>query len=96
MLFYMDKTYGIPKVNLAVLVEKIEQANKKALKLGVEPIGYELLGEYDVPAGKDLYVTHVRVRVVGQTPRIAGWTFCGTLQHLEADGGRCTLLRRAA
>ena len=79
-------TYRVPSNNVGQLVSKVERANRRAAKLGVEPIRLTLGDTADLQID-DLYAIRVRnVTIEGQAPRIAGWTFVATLQHLGEDG----------
>lgn len=73
---------------LSELKEKIEKLNKKAAKLGAEPV-YVNVGEpYSVETVNDLDFKVIRhyvdVETVGEAPKLAGWAFIGTLEHTEA------------
>lgn len=91
--------FEIPDVNMAMLAERLEKLNRRAVKLGVAAL------ESRVHAMREVWVrretldeegrpTHVgpkfrrrfyTVELVGASPKLpGGWTFLGTLQHTEA------------
>lgn len=78
-------TYEV--VNLANLEARIEKINRRASKLGCAPVTVEVLGSKRVPVKNpaDIIVgwnTVYTVAVRGETPKLAGWTFAATLEHL--------------
>lgn len=85
-------TYEIPAENFLALDNRIAKIAKRASKLGCGAVGLEVLGErkVEVKAPGDVnivvgYRTVVDVRIVGESPKLGGWTFVATLQHGE-DG----------
>jgi hypothetical protein len=90
--------YRIPEVNFPAVSAKIEKLNNRARRLGMNPIVVSEIGEDFAPERKrisdpfggptevqEITVRFVKVTVVGQIPRIDGWTFAATIQH--EDGG---------
>ncbi len=96
-------TYEVPAENMGSLRAKIEKLARRAAKLakkgadmaGYEPVGLLVVEEKVVDTGRDPHTDQVVKRLVyvvsvtGTTPRVAGWEFIATLQHV--DGG--TILR---
>lgn len=89
------KTFLIPIENMGKLVARFEKLSRQVARLvkkgyQAAPVTFEVLEVVAVPMpdrAPDLICN--RVSITGETPRIAGWTFLATLQHLE--GG--TILR---
>jgi hypothetical protein len=76
----MNATYDI--IDVAALEQAVVKANKRAEKLGVSPIVFERLAHKDEidQAGK---VTRTwTVSLIGDQPRLAGWSLLGVLEHL--------------
>lgn len=83
----------IPENKLAGLQEKLDKLNKRAHKLGCEPVtltpklrvdlivGFirQDAGQPSTPVYHPCYVCEV----VGAAPKLNGWEFLGTLQHTE-------------
>lgn len=86
--------YGIPTFKLDVARSAIKKINRRAAKLGVTPITFEVIGEetrkiqvgHNPIDDKPTYVEvpYTLVRVTGEAPTVAGWTFAATIQHEEA------------
>lgn len=82
------KTFTIPAENLANLVARIEKISRRAVKLGAGAVGIEVGAAEKVPVKNNVdivtgYRTVHTVTVTGETPKLAGWTFAATLQHLD-------------
>lgn len=83
------ETFLIPERNMYDLRRKLEKLDKRATKLGMGHIGFEIIDtkireivhDYGVIERKTSYV----VTISGETPRLGGWKFIGTLQHLEGE-----------
>lgn len=89
----MDATYSIAEHRLPWLEKAVDDLNKRAKRLRVEPLTLEVLGFEDRTVRRNLDERIVRlysVRLSGSSPRINGWTLQATLDH-TAEGG--TLLR---
>ena len=89
------KTFLVPVENMGKLTVRFEKLSRQVVRLvkkgyQAAPVSFEVLEVVKVPrpdGAPDLICN--RVSIMGETPRIAGWTFLATLQHLE--GG--TILR---
>lgn len=46
--------------------------------------------------GRITYRRFVDVTITGAVPRLAGWTFCATLQHVDGEGGESLTMLRVA
>jgi hypothetical protein len=93
-----NPVYRIPEGNLGALAARIEKLNRRAKKLGMEPLiltetgeEFETLrkptGHVDL-SGRPLYteyqVRYVLATVAGKCPKVNGWTFAATIAHDEA------------
>lgn len=87
-----DTTFKIPEYNLPVFKRKIDKLNKRASKLGCAPVTYTDFGTEIIDMGSDflhqqgiykdaLKVTIHIIEVKGEAPKIAGWSFIGTIEH---------------
>jgi len=88
------EVYHVPKYNMGFLTEQIEKLNKKAKKLGLDPIIMEEIREYDKTIKRTEYgyfmerqfkVRFVEVRVTGKSPKFEGWTFVAAIEHDKAS-----------
>lgn len=84
--------YRIPEHNLGTFTAKIDKLNKTAVKLGCQPILVTELCTEDIkerseftdePTGR-ITRYHI-ITVKGEAPKLNGWAFIATLQHLP-DG----------
>lgn len=82
-----EQIYHIPGDNIDILTAQLLELNKKCKKLGLPPIYLEILKEglKYAPDGTCKYWTEVRVQ--GETPKYAGWSFGGTLQDQYDEAG---------
>lgn len=100
------KEYKIPVENWYELTMKIEKLNKRAAKLGCDPIVVSILRTEDVeifkgehgagrPTGE--FRRYNIATVEGKAPVLNGWKFIATLQHVtvteESDTKKMTLVR---
>lgn len=92
------ETFNIPAWNMGLLEKKIKQMNKRAAKIGVPFVEIEVIREFERIApgyeeraelmGKE-WVPKIKVFEIalnGEGPKIAGWTFVGTLDHNTLPG----------
>lgn len=85
-------TYTIPDNNLGKLQTELARLSKRAVKLGQPPITLTVTKTVEEPVevdGQTFYRRSHEIEVTGTAPKLNGWTFKGTLQHLEEG----TLLR---
>lgn len=92
------KTFEIPEWNIPKLEKKITAMNKKADKIGCPHVEIEVLGERKIPAAgfeaqADVFGLHTvpqntvyEIAFNGEGPKIAGWKFIGTLDHITLPG----------
>jgi hypothetical protein len=83
-----NNEFEIPEYKMEYLRAKIEKLNKAAVKLGVHPIVIEEFGEIKKPLkGEDvnekIEVVFKKVRIIGQAPRLNGWTLAARILHTE-------------
>jgi hypothetical protein len=85
---HIDTTiYKIIASRLPYLTDRLEKLNKKARKLGLAEITSKVLGYY--PAIRNLRQKEIQpacyeVQIVGEFPKLSGWSFIGTIEHTEA------------
>lgn len=86
-------TYRIPAKNLASLQDALATLAKRARRLGVEAPTMRVIETEEVqhaclilghtPCPKDGFIDTTKVvEVTGERPRIAGWRFIATLEHI--------------
>jgi hypothetical protein len=79
----MEKqVFQIPDCNLANLQDQVGKLQKRAAKLGSEPIVLQILGHTDKVDNGAVYRVH-QVTVTGEAPRMNGWGFAAKLEHLR-------------
>ncbi len=86
-----DTRFLIPVMNLPKLGKKLATLSKKAVKLGLSPIECTALDTISLLTkgpGKDPKVlTQILglVEIKGQAPKIDGWTFVATIDHMHSE-----------
>jgi hypothetical protein len=86
-----DSIFRVPEGNMAKLGDKVDRMNRRAKRLGMEPLTLKEIGEEfadfekkDHDGKKITYtVRYVLVTLTGKLPRINGWQFVATIQHDE-------------
>lgn len=78
----LQQTYQIPSSNLVLLNEKFEKLNKKAKKLSLQPISYEIVETVQRKVNFEVYISYI-IKVIGIEPKISGWQFLATIEHQE-------------
>lgn len=75
--------YKIYEANVAGLVARLENLNKRGARIGAAPITWNVVATEDVAVeGKPGMMERVVVMDVnGETPKFNGWSFVGTLNH---------------
>ncbi len=87
----MTTTYEVTSERLAAVEVVVARLNRRAAKMGLAPIGLEVLGTIDALVTDEngcstgRMVTMNAVAVVGEAPVLRGWTFLAAIDHL-ADG----------
>lgn len=77
--------FNIPAENIAALTAHIEKLNKRAARMGMDPIVYTI-GEtftHSVGAGYGREEVFKKVTVEGEAPIIKGWTLVAAVEYLE-------------
>lgn len=77
-------TYLVPTRNLAPLAKKLDSLVRRAAKLGCS-LAYEVHSDVfrrPHPTYEGTWVGFAGVTIQGETPRVNGWEFVGTLQHV--------------
>lgn len=80
------RVYRVPVENVAGLAKRVAKINRRAAKLGVEPVRYvETEETWDLERKEDgkvvAVVEHVFVVVGAQVVKMAGWQFAATIEH---------------
>jgi len=82
----VEATYEILEYRLPELRERLVALYRRAAKLSVPEIRLEILGKAEKPPKENpdgLPVRHVTIKLTGETPKLAGWTFVATLDPHE-------------
>jgi hypothetical protein len=81
-------TFQVPVINMSWLNGRVEELNKKATKLGTEQIVVTVLRTWTKRTkdenGREYDKLMNEITISGIAPKIAGWSFLGTIQHTEA------------
>jgi hypothetical protein len=92
------ETFWIPKHHETTLKAQVAKLNKKAKKLNCPELSYKVLGEKLViakgfeqkaeiwGASECPHVPYIEVQLIGEGPKIEGWKFLGTLDHITLPG----------
>lgn len=88
--------YDIPEWNVEKLVAIVDKLNKRAAKLGVPPVRIDEVGKKQVKDSSKHYpglkpeeiptITVYQLKIEGEPPKLAGWTFLATLDHNTMPG----------
>ena len=92
--------FEIPSFKMELLNKEMEKLNKRAEKLGCEPLSVIVQGEitrvdpsYIRQVGPDKpipdnapRITYVQISIEGDAPKLAGYSFVGTLDHVVLPG----------
>lgn len=71
--------YAIPTANMTTLVARLEKVNKRALKLGADPIGYKVLDRFEGEDG----IVRQWIEINGEVPAINGWVLDANVEYLD-------------
>lgn len=84
----MSEIYTIPLCNVELVAEKIAMLNKRATKLGLEPIRLEKVGEKEVEVEDEFGLSYKRkyfeFTVQGERPKLNGWQLIAVVEPLES------------
>jgi hypothetical protein len=90
----MNATYQINALDVAVFNKLVANAQKKATKLGVEPVSVVISEPFLVEVQfrtlgglVTRFVSKVTVTISGGTPKFAGWKLVGVVSPLQTDDG---------
>lgn len=88
-------TYAIPRRNTYQLDTTVARLNRRAERLGVEPLRYEYTGaewcdferKFDRASGESRVRGWevVEIELEGGSIHLPGWTFAGTIEHLDGE-----------
>lgn len=100
--------YLIHEANLGKVTDLAARLNKRAVKLGLDPIVVTLGAPIQKPRRHDcvagpglcakcrLLDTYIPTTVEGRAPKLAGWTFVAALDYVTDDAGVQVVLLRVA
>lgn len=84
--------FAIPAYRLDLLDAKLDGLNKRAARLGVSPLSYTRTGgewcDFQIDPKTKKVKAHwevTEIELLGGQIKLAGWTFCGTIEHLEGE-----------
>ena len=80
----LSREIVIDAYNLGVLGARIAKLNRRARRLNVAEITYEVIDRGTRPEGDDTVIPTATVLITGETPRLDGWQFIGTIEHLSS------------
>ena len=83
--------HTIPEFFLAEVKARLEKLNKRAVKLGCDPLELVVHKEYfQKIGGNSGYISPkikmYEISIEGAAPKLEGWTFVGTLDHYSLPG----------
>jgi hypothetical protein len=78
-------TYDIPAYNYPTLCESVEKLNRRAVKLGCEPMTLTVIREYTVEkknedTGAKYSQARIEFNLTGETPRYEGWRLLASVE----------------
>lgn len=80
-------TFQVPEINMSWLKGRVEELNKKAHKLGTPAVVFSVLRTYvkrtKDSEGREYDKMMNEIAISGIAPKLAGWSFLGTIQHTE-------------
>jgi hypothetical protein len=79
----MQTTYTIPTENKPALKAKLEKIQRRANKLELTAIEFSFSSAYYRDGADGLKDHVIDVSITGETVKIAGWSFCATLDHFS-------------
>lgn len=81
----MDETYLIGEWRIEALDRKLKRLNKRAVKLGLPTVSYDIVAEKLLKARDEVHMSrYVEVAFRGDAPVVGGHTFIGRVEHTEA------------
>lgn len=83
------KTYQIYEATFERFSERIAKINTRCRRVGVPEVSFKIVGEAireENIDGKQIFRKVFSVEVSGNYPKVDGYQFIGTIQHLDADG----------
>jgi hypothetical protein len=71
--------FDIPVYNMTVVEEKVAKVNKRAARIGAEPVVIERVGKITKKFrfgndNHDTFIDFCQIRIIGKTPKLNGWT----------------------
>lgn len=80
-------TYNIFAENLSPLMRLTARLNKRAAKLGLDPITVTKMGDVHIRNKDGVTVDHfITIEIAGETPVLNGYEFVATIQHAGEAG----------
>jgi len=78
--------YEIPATNLSALQAKLDEMNRRAVKLGCEPTTLKIVEEFEVERRREhtrikYMVKYYKVEVVGQSPKLNDWKLLACIER---------------
>lgn len=73
-------TYDIPVYNMTVVEQKVAKINKRAARIGAEPVVIQRVGkitksfQFNGDSGPETFIDFCQIQIIGKTPKLNGWT----------------------
>ena len=99
----VDSHFTIPMTAWGDFVAKVAKLNKRAAKLGCDPIRYEVIGEGETDrhhtfkdcGGEHTKIYRVKTRTIelhGTAPKLDGWQFIARIEYQRLQEARSSIL----
>lgn len=79
--------HNIPEYGMADFEKQMGKLTRKAIKLGLDSVGFNVLSEQDVELttekGMKVVVKYFTIEVFGVSPKLSGWSFVAKIEHGE-------------
>jgi hypothetical protein len=80
----LEDTFSVTDAGLNYINRELDRLNKKASRLGLEPLTLKVLGKKEEKQQDgDMRVTH-QVKIEGKSPIVGGYEFIANIEHTDA------------
>jgi len=80
----LEDVFEVNDVGLAYIQREVERLNKKAKRLGMNPLSLKVVGKKEQKTGDGEVIVRHQIKLDGKSPVIEGYEFIANIEHTEA------------
>lgn len=80
----LEDVFEVNDIGLAYIRREVERLNKKAKRLGMNPLSLKVVGKKEQKTGDGEVIVRHQIKLDGKSPVIEGYEFIASVEHTDA------------